>query len=502
MPLRRSKKSTCAYVNNENMRCARNVIQAESYCSLHLGCNKDSEPQDNINFQKDFDAEILAENGDWRGFVFPSKTQFPKEIAFQVKAYQCKFNELNLDRMVFKSPVDFTGSSFYKNTLLRAVIFEDVVDFTDCRFRGQLETLNVQCNKSASFNHADFEGRTTLRINFHGSANINQAIFRDGVIFSGWRNINMRLASALGSATCIGIASIMTNEKPNICQFVLAKIIDIRIRIIKYLQQIWLYIKQTVTAITTRAKKLYNELVHKFSKFSEDTEIYNMFEIEGQLQDVVFLKPDQTVFNQVDLSKVYFRGTNLRGIRFLGVKWWQPKLKRNGLYDELFIRLSKDGPFRYQYLPVLEETCRNARVALEENKCYNMASDFYVGEMEAARAQLGLLRRHLFSVNELYRFASFYGTSVGTALKVLIWFFLLHSSLTLLIQNSTISGLSLGDIHQSALRSFQVLLQQNPESQSGISFNSQRWLDSVFRVLGLIQIAMVAIAFRARIKRH
>jgi uncharacterized protein YjbI with pentapeptide repeats len=227
-----------------------------------------------------------------------------------------------------------------------------------------------------------------------------------------------------------------------------------------------------------------------------------MFEVDGQLQDVVFLKPDQTTFSQVDLSHVYFRGTNLRGIRFLGVVWWQPRLERNGLYDELFIRLSKDGPFRYQNLPVLEETCRNARVALEENRSFGIASDFYVGEMEAARAQLSFLKRHLFSVAALYRFVSRYGTDVGVALRVLALLYSLHLAGTLAIQFGDGATLSVGVISEATLRSFKVLMQQNPETITSIGSHFQAWLDAAFRVLGLIQVAMVALAFRSRIKRH
>jgi uncharacterized protein YjbI with pentapeptide repeats len=230
---------------------------------------------------------------------------------------------------------------------------------------------------------------------------------------------------------------------------------------------------------------------------------FRVFENEGQLQDVVFLKPDQTTFSLVDLSRVYFRGTNLRGVRFIGVNWWQPRLNRNGLYDELFIRYSKDGPFRYQYLPALEETCRNARVALEDNRSFNTASDFYVAEMEAARAQLRLLARNIFSVNALYRFSSLYGTNVGIAIRVLFLFFLLHLVGSIQLTYRDAHDLSIEVVSGSALRSLQVLVQQNLDTRLSPDVTTpQLWLDAIFRVVGLVQAAMVALAFRSRIKRH
>ena len=264
----------------------------------------------------------------------------------------------------------------------------------------------------------------------------------------------------------------------------------------------WTEFKQRVIGAARQVQSRYSSVLRQFAKVDPDSQVFRMFETEGQLQDVVFLKPDQTTFSQVDLSHVNFRGTNLRGVRFLGVIWWQSKLGRNGLYDELFIRLSKDGPFRYQNLPVLEETCRNARVALEENRSFGMASDFYVGEMEAARAQLSFLKRHLFSVVALYRFVSQYGTNVGSSLRVLGLLYALHFALTLDTQFEAGLALSVEAISETALHSFKVLMQQTPDSFNSTDLNFQEWLDAAFRVFGLIQVAMVALAFRSRIKRH
>ena len=75
-------------------------------------------------------------------------------------------------------------------------------------------------------------------------------------------------------------------------------------------------------------------------------------------------------------------------------------------------------------------------MALEENKSFGAASDFYIGEMEALRKQLGFFQRHLFSVAALYCLVSNYGTSVATSLRMLLYLYLLHLGLSLMTSAS------------------------------------------------------------------
>lgn len=486
--------SICIYKTSDGKSCGRTTSGSRSYCSLHDGCG--SEPS-HPDFEESFAALLDAKDGDWRGIVFPRGVKLPRKIDFPVNARGCQFNALDLDGVVFIGTVDFSEAVFNDEAIFRSVVFEDVVTFERCRFNGPIDFLNVLCRKSASFFRADFSGRSILRINFQGSVTFHQAIFRDGVSFAGWRNITGR-AIAATSFSVSGRITASTGRKPTVQEHVRIVLVAIQ----SWAKSKWMQLKQKALGTAKKVQNRYRSFLRQFARADSDTQVFRMFEAEGQFQDVVFIKPDQTTFSQVDLSHVYFRGTNLRGVRFLGVVWWQPKLRRNGLYDELSIRLSKDGPFRYQYLPILEETCRNARVALEENRSFGMASDFYVGEMEAARAQLSFLERHLFSVAALYRFVSLYGTNVGVALRVLALLYSLHLAGTLAIQFDESATLSVGVISDATLRSFKVLIQQNPETITSIGSHFQAWLDAAFRVLGLIQVAMVALAFRSRIKRH
>jgi uncharacterized protein YjbI with pentapeptide repeats len=438
-----------------------------------------------------------SKDGDWQGFVFPKGFSFPNLIDFQISATDCIFDDLNLASVRFTEPIDLSSSVFYHSVTFRAVKFEDCVVFDRCRFKGPTDFLNVECHKSASFVGADFSARTVLRVAFQGSANLNQVIFREGVNFTGWRNITVTCESAINFSVGLS-AFILDGHQPW----------HLRVRQKAQSLSRWFLSecarrKRQALELVKATKRRCHSFLRQFAKSDPSTMSFRVFEDEGQLQDVVFLKPDQTTFSLVDLSRVYFRGTNLRGVRFIGVNWWQPRLNRNGLYDELFIRYSKDGPFRYQYLPALEETCRNARVALEDNRSFNTASDFYVAEMEAARAQLGLLARNIFSVNALYRFSSLYGTNVGIAIRVLFLFFLLHLVGSIQLTYRDAHDLSIEVVSGSALRSLQVLVQQNLDTRLSPDVTTpQLWLDAIFRVVGLVQAAMVALAFRSRIKRH
>ena len=197
-------QSYCAYKASNGELCGR-ATSGSKYCVLHHRSDSRA-PQQNPDFDRKFSALISDKNGDWRGFVFPPGVKLPREIDFPINAAGCKFNSLDLEGVVFKGSVDFTEVTFNNGAALRSVTFEDTVTFDRCRFNGPVDFLNVTCRKSASFFRADFTGRSILRANFQGSANFNQAVFRDGVNFSGWRNITMRIAAAT-SLTMVGATS-------------------------------------------------------------------------------------------------------------------------------------------------------------------------------------------------------------------------------------------------------------------------------------------------------
>lgn len=496
------EKPQCKFEGVNGDKCNRRIFEStqvdfEPYCIFHYGCNQKSNEDilDNPQFQEDFDEIINSGDGEWIGFVFPTGIKLPKIIPFAVDARECRLNSVELDNVTFKESVDFSGSVFKKSLIIKNTNFESSAKFERCQFEGIVEFLFVHFKGTSSFAYADFAKRTLLKTQFKQKAKFNEAIFQDVTIFSGWQNTIIEGSSPMihsnrffGAEVTLGGSSLTIKQK---IKRVIQKINNLFSKIIEQ-------VKTLVINLSNKTKSYFRQLSRKYAKSDPSIKQFKMFEEEAHFQGVIFLKPDKILFSQVILSKVHFSRTNLRGIRFVGVDWWQPDLKRNGLYDELFIGKSSDGAFRHLNLPMLEETSRNARIALEENKSFNVASDFYVAEMEAVHQQLNFFEKYFFSVIAAYRFVSLYGTSVGTAIRVLILIYLLHVVSSLYLHTPLEFTSLLNEFWNEALRSIKVLLLMQPE----IKNNSQSWLDVGLRIAGPIQIAMVAIAFRARIKRH
>jgi hypothetical protein len=248
-------------------------------------------------------------------------------------------------------------------------------------------------------------------------------------------------------------------------------------------------------------KAASNRVWRRYRRSNPDDQTLLVFGSEVQFTGINFVSPSLVSFSDVNLSRAYLQGTNLRGARFLNVVWWQEQLGRNGLYDEIFIAHSGDGAFRWRNLPILEETYRNLRVALEESKSYAAAADFYVGEMETHRARLGFWRGNFFSVPAWYRVLTKYGTGVGRGMLIIALLVLFHAVGTGLIQHFSVEQLwSQGP--ELVLRSVQLATLQHDDS-SVVNFNFlQRSSDTAFRIMSAIQIALLIFAFRTRIKRH
>ncbi len=461
----------CGYKSSGGLSCQREPNDGD-YCVFHKGCNRKSDEEllPNPQFNSAFDLLLEQKDGNWDGFVFPFEFKLPNKIEFPVYLRWAYFADFDLNNTTFQDAVDFSDAIFLGKVIFHNVTFKSQAIFDRCRFEDGFDLQYTHFKVSASFYRAEFSKRAVFRVHFAGSCNLNETTFREGVSFAGCTE-----SSASISATF----SFSQPTKLTVFQC----------------------IKKQIKQTREKINECLHQEIRRFSTQYQGTKIFRVFGGEGQLSNVVFVKPDQVSFSEADLFRVHFRGTNLRGVRFLGVDWWQPKLGRNGLYDELFIRLSKDGPFRFQNLPALEQTCRNVRVSLEESRDFNVASDFYIAEMEALRARLPFIKRHFLSVAALYYFVSYYGTSVFRGILVLVLLFVLHLKFSLCFSPETISQ-SVECISEHALRTVKIMsLQMVSSGDSDKLTNGQRWLDAIFRILAPIQIAMLVLAVRSRIKR-
>lgn len=490
----------CNYRSPMGHTCKRNQYLDMNFCALHLqGRISTSE----TIFKQYIDEAISKKDGDWKGCNIPSHFTLPKEIDFSVDLRWCKFDSLNLESVAFYEECDFSDTEFNGELQLKRCKFHKKVEFKRCDFKDKVEFDSVEFHKFTSFSDAEFLERVLFRVRFMERVDFSNVIFKEAVTFSGWRNITIQL-SGIASATGFMSAIVsQTNSKLTLLQRSRERIIAIwnSLKSVANKAKTWIqeYIKRIAIFFAEKGKKIKRRLIGN----KEGVEDFLVFEKEVILTNVIFFKPAQVNFSSVNMTEARISGTNFRGARFLGVSWYQPKLKRNGLHEENWIRESGDATFMKKQFPQLEDSYRNIRATLEDNLSFSAASDFYIGEMEAQRSQLGIFKRHLFSVAAWYNFVSKYGTSVPRALTVLLVVIGVHILLTIII-NYDFSSENYVFISEIFQRTFRLFAFQNIDmaSYSIQDSVSQMWVDIGLKLLGLAQLTMLIFAFRSRIKRH
>lgn len=168
-----------------------------------------------------------------------------------------------------------------------------------------------------------------------------------------------------------------------------------------------------------------------------------------------------------------------------------------------------DSVERKYLLPELERQYRDIRVALEDSKDYRSATGFYVGEMEARRRQMNILRRYSFSVEALYKLLSHYSSNPTRAIGVFLLFTSLHALITwrLLAQTNAdrldqLKQLCTGAdcVRAYFTNSLNVLTVRRRDFIDLGGWHDT--LDTIFSIIGPIQIALIALALRTMVKRH
>lgn len=496
----------CRYIGSapQDLECGRQA-HLEGYCWFHLGANLDKEDEpERLVFQRNLDDEISRGNGNWNGFYFPKGIVLPKQIPFPIRARNAQFEDLALEGVEFQCPVDFSHSRFHGTTTFNNCRFLSAVTFDEAMFEGPLNIQGSRFDGAASLHQCDFQARTLIRHStFKESFNANSSIFRESIQIHGWRVTSGSLRAGIeirvtGSKAQLTLST--TNIKRRTLEQVLREAIaNARLRTVAVLSQC----KKLAMKNYATCCKIVASWHRRLIPDESGIQLNRVFEGDVQLSQVIFAKPDAVVFSQVDFSKAYLVGTNLRGVRLLDVKWSQRYLGRRGLYDEVFALKSQDAAFQKYYWPLVEETYRNVRVALEDNKAYQDASDFYIGEMEARRKQFSWLRRNFFAVGTWYKAATRYGTSVGFAL----WNMLLLAACYFLITVSLAGTADIGNEGVHVLvgplrRTLDLLTLQGHLEVISSDSPLQFVVDALFRVLFAIQAALIVIAFRNQIKRH
>ena len=149
------------------------------------------------------------------------------------------------------------------------------------------------------------------------------------------------------------------------------------------------------------------------------------FYAESEFCGLRLRKDANLFFDHVSLARATFADTNVESFNFRGVKWYTPQTwprRKRALWDEFKPQVS-EGTY-----PHVAENYSQLVKNHEDNRDYEAAEDFHIGEMEIRRkgieaeASRHKWKKHLCLLNlyEAYRFLSNYGTSYGQASIVLL----------------------------------------------------------------------------------
>jgi len=489
----------CDYLSPDGVKCSRTPYNSEK-CIFHT-----FESRSSFKFGSDFNELIEKKDGNWCGFIYPADFNLEnRTIDFSVNMQWSNFNNLNVSKMNFNKDVDFRNSKFEGKIEFNNSNFQSDVNFQNSNFNGVVFNYSTIFHKNTSFYNCNFLGRTQFSCIFKGSVNFNNAIFFDSTIFRGTRSIEASFGDTLA---CYASLNVEAHTSSTIEDTI---IIKIKKNLVSYKNKIL----ESFNLLKSKKDRLLNKVRTKWKaiklKYQNKSEkISRVFESEVQMQDVDFREPERTRFYMVNFSKAYLAGTNFRGVHLQDILW-QKKRGRKVVYDECFLR-SGERSFKKYYGSRVEDLYRNLRVAFENNKDFLTASDFYIGEMDIARLRKPLLERYFFSVNALYKYLSNYGTSPVRAFIIFLIMVIIHAVLTWTIvqdNNIVVTAFTfklpysrIEVINSYIVNSIKVLTLQR--IGSFINFGGwQNILDTLFRIIGPVQLALLVLSLRSKVKRH
>ncbi|NOQ51313.1 MAG: hypothetical protein GQ578_03695 [Desulfuromonadaceae bacterium] len=382
--------STCSYKSPKDtkFKCDRERDNSSIYCCFHepIDSPKKIHPE---TFLERLETLLDNNDGNWVGFNFPQNMSFgniifnsPIDLRFS------SAKELKFDGCTFEKKVTFSNSIFSEEVTFSSSTYEEDVDFSFCIFEGNV-VFSGSFLKEINFQKGEFKKISSFIGTYKGPVNFSNAIFYDAVTFrGGW---NHSLTAKCGAMSMTGSVTLCINSQNKERSTSFFEKIGGQINKLK---------EFTKGKYTFFKNKLAKEIKHrsdKFKKFTRrvwkrvtpdnSTKRNPLFHGTVNFTDVDFRRPDRTKFINVDLNKATLIGADLKGVHFYDVNLWQPSLRRQGLYDEVYAIETQDRGYLKRMLPRLEAGYRNLRITLEENKDYATATDFYIGEMESRRRQ-------------------------------------------------------------------------------------------------------------------
>jgi uncharacterized protein YjbI with pentapeptide repeats len=387
----------------------------EDLCILHS-----QNPEKN---KEEFDEALAAHRKkhehNFQHFVFPGHVDCFKGATFAEWARffhatfcqgadfsRTKFSEgADFSRATFTGYAKFFGATFTRNTKFSRATFTRWADFRVARFNDRTSFARATFTEGVSFSDGEFMAHAAFsNAKFMTDASFVGAKFTEGADFSG---------------TSFG----------NVAEFVRARFLG-----------------------RTRFLSRQEKVKHIPIFFGT---LVNFREVD--------MAPDSVVFQNADLRKCHFLGTDLRKAEFTSVKW--PEIGgRFRVYDE-DVELS-DGETRPW--PLIEQLYRQLKQNHEDRRDYKRAGDFHYGEEEMRRNSPETPRGLWFFLT-LYWLVSGYGERClrplicAVGVVVLSTFLYLFWGLHPKEGGSALVWTSLCDWPQAAHYSFQVMTLLKPD---------------------------------------
>ncbi len=323
--------------------CRRNAEEntEEGLCILH---SRDPE-KDEEAFEQAL-ASHREENGDnFQHFVFPGHVDYFKGARFTESAsFFCAiFNEgADFSSARFNGWADFSDVKFVKSAKFLDATFTKGAMFSHAEFTEGADFCVAKFTEQASFSSATFSKHMAYfsEAEFSKEANFSHATFIEDAYFAG---VTFTKGADFSGATFVKGA-----------EFFRARFLG-------------------------RTRFL--------SRQENGNHIPIFFETVVSFKEVD-MAPDAVVFQDADLRKCRFLGTDLRKTWFANVTWpeivpkrWTKIGRRRGVYDEDWAEQKSDN----RSIPHIEELYRQLKQNYEDRHDYERARDFHYGEKEMRR---------------------------------------------------------------------------------------------------------------------
>ncbi|WP_138380669.1 pentapeptide repeat-containing protein [Luteithermobacter gelatinilyticus] len=513
------KKTVCQYRKEGkewNYSCGRRTVNNRDYC---LGHSESGISSSNLK------KLIEEKDGEWTGFKLRDPiTLSDIEIDFPICARAATIKGLDLSNVSFKEDVDFTSAIFEDNfelkdkttfeknadfseayfncpvRILRDATFCGAAKFSKARFGQIVELTRVKFNMLPVFNECEFKGPFIARGAFSHGGNFNSVVFHSVVKFLGARDIDIDVSFSTNVETLS--EDVVSSQSPiSIKRDGIGKYISYNIN--RYWQIFFrrrrsclISFKKTINEKKDVFLKWFKNLIQNVRNRLGDGYGNAIPSLSGPIDftDVEFLTPEKVTIQRADFRKAYIRGTNFSEVKLIDVNWYQKKLRRNGIYDDVSALETPDWNFKRYINPEIETQYRHLRSVLEANKDFLAASDFYVGEMDYRLKRLGV-KGYFFSIIGWYKLLSGYATKPVRA--IIAFFFLL--TLYVLISASISGDFSHGlERYYSGFSLMTLKASANTLGIEGV----HQWLDLAFRIIGPFQLALIALSIRNKVKRN